>query len=320
MFCPLLLLTLVTLSHVCVAAVTPGSLSLIEPSAFANPTNASFNLYVPNLLAAKPALLVAVHYCTGTGPAFYQNTQYAKLAETHGFIVVYPGSPNAGTCWDVSSAASLSNTEKGDSGSIVGMVKWTLKKYPAIDTTKVFLVGESSGAMMTVCLPHLRSFRFELADIRHWQNVLSAAYPDIFTASVVYAGVPAGCFVATGQPLGVAWWNSTCSTGKSIETPALWAATAKAMGPKNYTGARPKMLIYHGARDATLNPQNYVETIKQWSGVFEYHDPVSTANATPAADHITTTYGPLLKGVLGANEPHSLTLFPNNDMSWFGFT
>lgn len=80
------------------------------------------------------------------------------------------------------------------------------------------------------------------------------------------------------------------------------------------------MLIYHGAKDATLNPQNYEEEIKQWSGVFGYDTPISSANATPAADHITTTYGPLLTGVLGANEPHSLTLFPSNDMAWFGFT
>lgn len=33
------------------------------------------------------------------------------------------------------------------------MVKWTLENYPAIDSKKVFLVGESSGAMMTVRLP-----------------------------------------------------------------------------------------------------------------------------------------------------------------------
>lgn len=315
-----LLLTLVTLFNVCIAAVTPGSLSLIAPSSFSNPTNASFNLYVPKALAAKPALLVAIHYCTGSGPGFYQSTQYAKFAETHGYIVIYPGSPNAGTCWDVSSAASLSNTEKGDSGSIVGMVKWTLKNYPAIDQTKVFLLGESSGAMMTVRLPTSSLFQCVVADIRFLQNVLSAAYPNIFTASVVYAGVPAGCFVATGNPFGVDWWNATCSSGKSIATSAAWAATAKAMGPKNYTGARPKMLIYHGAKDATLNPQNYEEEIKQWSGVFGYSKPISTVNATPAADHVTTTYGPLLKGVLGANEPHSLTLFPSNDMAWFGFT
>lgn len=81
------------------------------------------------------------------------------------------------------------------------------------------------------------------------------------------------------------------------------------------------MLIYHGSKDATLNPQNYVEEIKQWSGVFgyDYMTPTDKTNATPAADHVTTNYGPLLKGVLGANEQHSLTLFPNTDMAWFGF-
>lgn len=92
------------------------------------------------------------------------------------------------------------------------------------------------------------------------------------------------------------------------------------MVPKNYTGARPKMLVYHGAKDATLDPQNYLEEVKQWSGVFGYDKPIPSVEATPAADHTTTTYGPLLKGVLGANEPHSLKLFPSNDMAWFGFT
>lgn len=147
---PSLLTLLCILQVIVAAAVTPGSLSLIPSTSFTNPTNATFNLYVPNTLALKPALLVAIHYCTGTGESFYRSTPYATLAEKYGYIAIYPTSPNAGTCWDVSSAASLSNTEKGDSGSIIGMVKWTLKNYPAIDTSRVFLVGESAGAMMTV--------------------------------------------------------------------------------------------------------------------------------------------------------------------------
>jgi acetylxylan esterase len=58
-------------------------------------------------------------------------------------------------------------------------------------------------------------------------------------------------------------WNSTCAQGKSIATPEAWANVVKNMYP-SYTGARPKMQVYHGSADTTLLPQNYQETMKQW--------------------------------------------------------
>lgn len=86
---------------------------------------------------------------TGTAQAYYQGTPYAQLAEQHGFIVIYPSSPYSGTCWDVSSHAALTHNGGGDSNSIANMVTWTTSQYNA-DTSKVFVTGSSSGAMMTV--------------------------------------------------------------------------------------------------------------------------------------------------------------------------
>jgi acetylxylan esterase len=109
-----------------------------------------FHLYVPKQLSKTPALVLAVHYCTGTGPRYFQGSPYKGLAETYGFIAVYPSSPHDGGCWDVSSEKTLTHGKGGDSGDIVDMVRWTLKRYKQIDKQKVFVVGESSGAMMTV--------------------------------------------------------------------------------------------------------------------------------------------------------------------------
>ncbi len=65
--------------------------ALTEVTSFgANPSNLRMYLYVPDKLAAKPGLLVAVHYCTGTGPAFYNGSQFDELANQHGYIVIYP--------------------------------------------------------------------------------------------------------------------------------------------------------------------------------------------------------------------------------------
>jgi poly(3-hydroxybutyrate) depolymerase len=129
-------------------AVTPGTLSQVT-SFGAAPTKAGFYIYVPKKLAASPGVIVAIHYCTGSAQAYYNGSPYKTLSEQYGFIVIYPSSPHDGTCWDVSSKATLSHEGGGDSNTIANMVKWTLSEYKA-DASKVFVTGSSSGAMMTV--------------------------------------------------------------------------------------------------------------------------------------------------------------------------
>lgn len=121
------------------------------------------------------------------------------------------------------------------------------------------------------------------------QNVLAATYPDVFAAGIAYAGVPAGCFMSADDIPD--FWNSTCSTGQSVWTQQQWTNIVKNMYP-GYTGARPKMQIYHGSVDETLNVQNYYETIKQWTGVFGYSaTAVSTVANYPRSPYTKYVFG-----------------------------
>lgn len=106
-------------------------------------------IYVPDNLADKPPVIVAIHYCSGTANAYYTGSPYAQLADQNGFIVIYPESPYEGTCWDVSSKSTLTHNGGGNSNSIANMVAYTLEKYQG-DDSQVFVTGSSSGAMMTV--------------------------------------------------------------------------------------------------------------------------------------------------------------------------
>ncbi|KAJ4397719.1 hypothetical protein N0V93_001954 [Gnomoniopsis smithogilvyi] len=255
-------------------------------------------IYVPDSLASKGSstdapIIVAIHYCTGTASAYYSGTPYASLAETHGFIVIYPESPYSGTCWDVSSTAALTHGGGADSSSIANMVNYTLSTYGA-DASRVFVTGSSSGAMMT--------------------NVLAATYPDVFKAATVYSGVAAGCFY-TGTVDG---WNSTCAQGQSIHTQEVWKDTALAMYP-GYTGSRPKMLIFHGSADTTLYPANFNETIKQWTGVFNYSaTPAQTQTGTPSSAYTKYTYGDNVVGIFGQGIGHTVPVMGDQDLAWFG--
>lgn len=113
-----------------------------------NTSGTKMYIYVPDNLATTPAIIVAIHYCSGTASAYFTNTPYATLAEKYGFIVIYPESPYSGTCWDVSSTAALTHNGGADSNSIANMVTYTISKYGA-DSTRVYVTGMSSGAMMT---------------------------------------------------------------------------------------------------------------------------------------------------------------------------
>ncbi|KAI0016157.1 Alpha/Beta hydrolase protein [Xylariomycetidae sp. FL0641] len=252
-------------------------------------------IYVPDTLADSPPVVVAIHYCSGTAEAYYTGSPYAGLADQYGFIVIYPQSPYEGTCWDVSSNEALTHDGGADSNSIANMVAYTLDTYGA-DSSRVFVTGSSSGAMMT--------------------NVLAATYPDVFAAGVVYSGVAAGCFY-TGTVNG---WNSSCSGGQLVETQAYWADTARAMYP-GYAGAYPRMRIQHGSADTTLAPQNYNESIKQWTGVWGYpEDPVEAYPDDPASPFTRYVYGENVEGMYGIGITHDDPIFGDADMEWFGIS
>ena len=169
-----------------------------------NPTNVEMYIYVPDNVAPNPAILVAIHYCTGTAQAYYSGTQYARQADEHGFIVIYPDAPDTGGCWDVHTDETLTHDAGGDSIGIASMVRYTLEQYSA-DPERVFMAGMSSGAMMV--------------------NVLAGAYPDLFKAGSAHAGVPYGCFQGPNM------WNSQCSSGQLQRSAQEWGDMVRAAYP-----------------------------------------------------------------------------------------
>jgi acetylxylan esterase len=106
-------------------------------------------IYVPAQLAEKPAIVLVLHACDWTATSFFGTTTYHNFADQKGFVLIYGQTPTDGACWDVSSNQTLTHLGGSDSLGLNSMVSYALQKYNG-DASRVFVTGESSGAMMTV--------------------------------------------------------------------------------------------------------------------------------------------------------------------------
>jgi acetylxylan esterase len=246
-------------------AAPASAATLTEVTGFgANPSNLRMFLYVPDNVAARPAIVVGVHWCGGNGQAFYSGTQYAQLADRYGFIVIYPSVTRSSACFDVYTEQALRRGGGSDPVGIASMVSYVQQRYN-VDPNRIFATGVSSGAMMT--------------------NVLLALYPDVFDAGSAFAGVPYTCFATTGG----SEWNGECSSGQIIKTAQEWGTLVRNANP-GYTGPWPRMQTSHGTEDTGLHYQNFSEQIKQWTNVHGLSQ-TPTYTDTPQAGYTRTRYG-----------------------------
>ncbi len=221
------------------------------------PSAISMYEYVPAKLAANPPILVVSHYCGGTASGVFGEAEGGGIvaaADQYGFLMIFPQTSN--NCWDVGTTKSLTHDGGGDTQAIAEMVKYEITRRGA-DADRVYATGTSSGAMMT--------------------EALLAVYPDVFKAGAEFSGVPAGCWSAsdsTGQ------WSSPCATGQVTYTASQWGDMVRAMDP-GYSGVRPRIQLWHGTADQTIDYNNQLEAIKEWTDVLGLNPtPMSTESVT----------------------------------------
>ncbi|MFS8097534.1 PHB depolymerase family esterase [Lentzea alba] len=263
-----------------VVAPQAAAATLTEVTNFGtNPSNLRMHLYRPDRVAAKPAVLLAVHYCGGSGQAFHSGTEFARLADQHGFVVIYPTVTRNSKCFDVSSPQALRRDGGSDPVGLMSMVRYVLQRHNG-DPARVFVTGASSGAMMT--------------------NVMLANYPDVFSAGAAFAGVPAGCFATTNG----SEWNSQCANGTLLRTPQQWGDIARSAYP-GYTGKRPRVQLWHGTQDEILRYPNFGEEIDQWTNVHGL-PPTPTSTDSPQPNWTRTRYGDRVEAISLQGTGHSL--------------
>ena len=247
------------------AAPPAAAASLTQITNFGtNPSGLQMYLYVPNSVKPNPPILLALHGCQGSGPYLYSSTDFGSLADRYGFVVIYPSTNPGGSCWDVSSSQALTRNGGSDPVGLMSMITYTEQHYGG-NPNAVYVTGESSGGMMT--------------------NVMLADYPDVFKAGASFMGVPYHCFY-TGTVRG---WNGACAGGQVSMTPQQWGDLVRNTADPGYTGPRPRVQLWHGTADTTLNYNNLGEEIKQWTNVLGVSQTPSSSD-TPVTNWNRTRY------------------------------
>jgi poly(hydroxyalkanoate) depolymerase family esterase len=213
---------------------------LVEITGFGtNPGDLRMFSYVPENLQPVPALVVVLHGCGQTAAGYDLGAGWSTLAKHYGFALLMPQqqhSNNGQGCFNWFNPEDTTRGS-GEACSISQMIARMVTDH-RIDPHRIYVTGLSAGGAMT--------------------SVMLATYPEFFAAGAVIAGLPFG--VAT---------NVREALSGMFQTPARPAGELGDLvrNASDHRGPWPKISVWHGSADRTVNPANADEIVKQWLDV-----------------------------------------------------
>jgi feruloyl esterase len=204
-----------------------------------NPGNLRMLTFAPPELPPGAPLVVVLHGCTQTAASYDHGTGWTTLADRYGFAVVLPeqsGKNNPLRCFNWFRGEDNAR-DGGEALSIRQMVARMIADH-GLDPARVYVTGLSAGGAMT--------------------SVMLATYPEVFAGGAILAAVPYRCAEGLQEAF-------ECIFNGQVRSPAEWGDRVRAAS--GHAGPWPKVSIWHGDTDSTVNPVNAAEIVKQWTDV-----------------------------------------------------
>ena len=213
---------------------------LVETEGFGtNPGALRMFSFVPEDLRPQPALVVVLHGCGQTATGYDLGAGWSALAKDYGFALLMPeqqATNNVHSCFNWFNPEDTKRGQ-GEALSIRQMIARMVSQH-RIDKHRIFVAGLSAGGAMT--------------------SVMLATYPDVFAAGAIIAGLPYGIATNVREALSGMMQSRPRPSG---DLGNLVRTASKHRGPW------PRVSIWHGSADRTVNPANADEIIKQWLDV-----------------------------------------------------
>jgi len=213
---------------------------LVETTGFgSNPGSLKMFSYVPANLPHRPALVVVLHGCGQSAAGYDFGAGWSTLAKRYGFALLMPEqqpSNNANTCFNWFNPEDVAR-DQGEACSIRQMIAKMAADH-TIGRSRIFVTGLSAGGAMT--------------------SAMLATYPELFAAGAVVAGLPFGVASNVREALS--------GMMQSPQRPARELGDL-VRSASHHKGPWPKVSVWHGSADRTVNPANANEIVKQWLDV-----------------------------------------------------
>jgi len=245
-----------------------------------NPGGLRMLAYAPARLPKGRPLIVVLHGCGQSATGFAADAGWLAMARRYGVALVLPEQTyenNRGRCFNWFRAEDVKRGS-GEAMSIRQMVRTAVKRYGS-DSRKIFVVGFSAGGGMAAAL--------------------LAAYPNVFAAGGVVSGMPVSCATS---PAGAMLRMTRAD--KFISRRGL-ADGVRAATSFRSRKAWPRLTIWQGNRDKTVDPGNAEALAIQWS---EVHG----LNAEATIDECASGFRRRAWG--RANRPPSVELWTIDDL------
>lgn len=210
--------------------------ALVETVGFgANPGQLRMFSLVPDSDASIP-LVVVLHGCKQNAAGYEVGAGWATLAQRYGFALLMPeqqASNNPNGCFNWFSPEDTTRGS-GEAASIRQMIERIATDHK-IDRRRIFVTGLSAGGAMTA--------------------VMLATYPEVFAGGAIIAGLPYGVANSVQQAL-QAMMQAQPRSGRELGDLVRKASPHK--------GPWPKLSVWHGSADRTVNPSNADAIVRQW--------------------------------------------------------
>ena len=232
-----------------------GRLSGLELAAD-NPGDLRGRFYVPEGLGPDAPLVVVLHGCTQNSAGYDQGSGWSRLADRRGFALLFPEqsrSNNPNLCFNWYNPEDAQRGS-GEAASIANMVELMVSAH-RLDRARIFVTGLSAGGAMA--------------------SVMLAAYPDVFAAGAIIAGLPFGCASSLPEAF-------SCMGGRGSSDPTSLAASVR--GASAHKGPWPRVSVWQGSADQLVSPANGEAIVAQWTrlhGLSKMPDRIETVDTYP---------------------------------------
>lgn len=187
-------------------------------------------------------LIIVLHGCRQGAESFARHAGWLDIAKAHGIPLVLPeqmATNNHNRCFNWYRPGDVARSQ-GEAMSIRQMVSHAVRRFGS-DRRRIFIVGLSAGGAMA--------------------GAMLAAYPAVFAAGAIVAGMPIGA--ASTSPMALLRMHRA----DPFRSRPRLAAEIRARAPPRGKQPWPRVSIWQGGRDRTVDPANAELLAAQWSGI-----------------------------------------------------